>query len=318
MAKKDHEPWQPMLLDLTPRKEAEPRVEYDEPAVRVRKKQVIPTADGGSDEAPWWNRARQAEQKTTQQQTAGKAPPEQSSWGAEWHRLLRFEGWTAELPQGKRTELERAVRSLDVRSGVIEATVGVGSTRPDRVQIRAVPVGLAEWTRLVRHVIDRRTEAAVVGGLEQGQIPLALVDAADANQTPLLPRRLAFLNAACTCGGAMLPCDHLLSVHLVMARRLYREPQQLLQFRGIGRGELVGLLERVRSEAMAGQPATTTPSTPEDPYRRPPVPEPDWTRLDRAPPGVRQPLPLPEGWRAAETLDAVVRRIVMAAQAAGR
>ena len=310
MAKKDQDPAQPTLLDFgaKPALARDPRVEYDLSTVRVRKTGAKPAPDE-SEEAPWWKRVHSAHQASQE------PPPVQATWGAEWHRLLRAEGWTVELAAGKRILLEAAVRGLEIRPGIVEASVGEGSERPQRVQLRMPPISVAEWTRMARHVVDSREEDLAIRDVERNAVPLSLVDAADRHSIPLLPRRVIFMVAACTCGGARLPCDHLLAVHLMLARRLYREPNLLLAFRGIQRQELVELLGRIRLEASAG---ATTPAgaSQADPYARPDGPEPAWERL-RRPPSPRPPLPMPEGWRATESFDALVQRLLAQARSAG-
>lgn len=306
MPKGDRESWQPSLLNLDEKRPSEPRVEYDEPSVRVRKKGVG-TASPNPEDAPWWNRARQAE---TTAKPVAKVP--EASWGLEWGRLIRNEGWSVELPASKRLLLESSVRSLEVRSGVIEASVGGGSERPQRIQLRSTPMTGADWMRLARQVVDDKAEASVEDDLKRSAIPMALVDAADRHRMTLLTRRLTALGTACTCGGAQLPCDHVIAVHLMLARRLHREPALLLAFRGIELKALVELFQRIRTEA-SGTASVEVARV--DPYAATGAPPPDWSRLARPIP-VRAPLPSPDGWRVAESFDAMVRRLL--AGAAGR
>jgi uncharacterized Zn finger protein len=215
-----------------------------------------------------------------------------------------------ELPAAKRLAIETAVRAPEVRAGVLEASVGGGSDRPHRVQVRLPPFSQVDWTRLARQVVDDRREATIAADLSRGEIPMALVDAADRHRLTLLPRRLSYLTAACTCGGAQLPCDHLLGLHFVFARRLYREPELLLSFRGMDAGALADLFGRIRAEVERNTAALAHGSG-VDPYAPGTAPPPAWELLE-SPPTVRSPLPDPEGWRESETFDAMVRRIVAA------
>jgi uncharacterized Zn finger protein len=306
VAKKSDEGWQPLLLDVgAPKKSEQPkqaelRVEYD-PLPRGQVKPVEAPAA-----SPWWQRVRQVETDPV------KVAQPVLSWGGSWIRLLAGEGWLDELRASRRALLEHSVRGLEVRPGVIEAGVGGGKARPERVQLRFAPLTSGEWARLARQVIDDGTDEAVGTALDSGHVPVALVDAADRHGVPILPKRLVLLVAACTCGGARLPCDHVLAVHLALAKKLEGEPLALLAFRGGQPKELLELFARVREELRATLPAARIEV---DPFAPGDAPEPDWTLLAR-PSMQRAPLPPPEGWRARESIDALVRRVVAAVRQA--
>lgn len=198
------------------------------------------------------------------------------------------------------------VRALDLREGVIEATVVPAKAKPHRVQVRVTSFTPSEWARLARQVVDDGEAERVVDGLERKEVPLSLLDAADRHRLRLLPRRLATLASACTCGGARAPCGHVLALHLGFSERLDADPRLLLSLRG-GTPELVTrLVSRVNEEADIHEAAG---STADDPFLAPDAPEPDWELLARAP-AARAPLPALEGWRGRETFDAVVRRLL--------
>lgn len=309
MPKKQPDLWQPLLLDVgAPKPKAEEKppervVEYDTP---VRRR---PVAAKAPDEAPWWHRVRKIENDP------GHAAHPVLAWGAAWQRLLAGEGWVEDLSAGKRQVLESCVRGLDVRPGVIEGSVVAGQKKPQRVQLRLNSLTQADWARLVRQVIDDGNEAGAVTALESQTVPVALIDAADRHGMPLVPRRLVSIVAACTCGGARLPCDHVIAVHLALARKLDAEPLVLLAFRGGKTTELLELFARVREELRALPEAQAAAEL--DPFTPGAGPDPDWSVLER-PPAPRPPLPLPEGWRARETFDALVRRLLAAVRQAGQ
>ena len=237
------------------------------------------------------------------------------AWGAAWQRLLAGEGWGDDLSAGKRQVLESCVRGLDVRPGVIEGSVVAGQKKPQRVQLRLNSLTQADWARLVRQVIDDGNESGALAALESQTVPVSLIDAADRHGMPLVPRRLVSIVAACTCGGARLPCDHVIAVHLALARKLDAEPLVLLAFRGGKTAELLELFARVRDELRALPEAKAAVEV--DPFAPGAGPDPDWSLLERAP-VPRPPLPLPEGWRARETFDALVRRLIAAVRQASQ
>ena len=215
--------------------------------------------------------------------TIARPPP---SWGASWLKLIAGEGWLEGMRAGQRMLLEHSVRGLDLRAGVIEAAVTGGKTKPQRVQFRLAPVVSAEWARLVRQVLEDHADVAACTALEGGQLPVALVDAADRHGVPLLPRRLVHVITACTCGGAQLPCDHVLAVHLAVGRKLDEEPTAILVFRGGLVSELLALFDRVRDELQVALP-TASPVAELDPF----APEKGLLPTGRSSSGPRLPVP---------------------------
>lgn len=305
MAKKDGG-WQPLLLDPNPKAPdaapPETRVEYD-PAPKRRREAEF-QRDAG-DDAPWWGKVRQVTQEP-------KRPDPPASWGQLWLRLLRAEGWTVDLPPSKRALLEAAVRGIEARHGAIEAGVSPGRERPQRVQLRLVPLTSAEWARVARQVVDTGAAEAVQSALEAGALPIELVEAADAHKLALVPRKLSGVSATCTCGGARLPCEHVLAVHLSLSRKLEREPLTLVAALGMTLAEWAALVARVRERVRDDTKVDEAADSDVDPFAfRGPAPE--LSTLD-APPTPRAPLPSPDGWRARESFDALVRRILAAAR----
>lgn len=308
--------WQPSLdlgLPATKRELEQTRVEYDKPAREVREQvfqQAPPPrpAKAAAAESPWWDRA----QKVVGQP---RTPTPLASFGNAWRGLLREEGWTTELPASHAAMLEATVRGLEVRPGVVEAGVGVGRERPQRVQLRLAPFSPAEWARVVRRVVDAGGLETLLSELEAGKVPLPLLDACDACGLTLAPRRLSLVIAACTCGGARLPCDHVLAIHLSVARQLGYDPLSLVTFRGAPTEALRALVDRVREEA--GRVAVAPSQGPSDPFAAGGPLAIDWSVLAAAP-ALRAPLPPMDGWRASETFDALVRRLLAAARSPAR
>ena len=307
MPKKPAETWQPpLLLDLGGGKKpaddepVEQHVEYDT-GVRRRPKTEP------KDDSPWWQRVNQVKTEPH------RGPPPTLSWGALWLKLMASEGWTEGMRPGQRLVLENSVRGLDMRPGVIEAASASAKTKPQRVQLRMPALTSSEWARLVRQVIEDDADEEAQASLTDGRIPMSLVDAADRHGSPLLPRRLTLLLSACTCGGAQLPCDHVLAIHLAVSRKLETEPLAVLAFRGGQPEELLELFTRIRHELKElVRPAAVVAQR--DPFAIGNGPPPPWELLEGLAPQ-RPPLPLPEGWRARETLDAMTRRILAAVRA---
>lgn len=314
MAKKPPEPWQPMLLDVKPpaTPPGERRVEYDPvPKRRAAREEPVFAREprGQRDpeaEAPWAKRAQAAATRAE--------PAAPVRWGQAWLRLLRADGWLVDLPAGLREGFERSVRGLACRSGVVEAAFADGVHRPHRVQLRLGAFTAAEWARIARKIVDDRTGPAVREAAARDTVPTALLMAADATGFTLLPRRLALVQATCTCGGARLPCDHVVAVHLSLARLLDERPWALVTVRGGSAALLDDLLTRARSGAESVG-ATETLDSPGDPFAAGDRSGLDWRLLD-PPPRPRAPLPQPDGWRGRETFDALARRLLDRARTA--
>jgi hypothetical protein len=299
MAKKPPEPWQPMLLDVKPARAAaeETRVEY-EPVRRRPAARDEPVFTREVGEAPWQQRAREVLSRT------GGVP--ELKWGQAWLRLLRGEGWLVDLPTSIREGFERSVRGLACRAGVVEAAFSDGVHKPHRVQLRLGAFTPAEWARIARKIVDDGSASLVREAAGRKAVPMALLEAADATGVALLPKRLAVLQATCSCGGARAPCDHVLAVHLSLARLLDEGPWHLVSVRGGSAELLEGLLARTHSGAAAVAEAAENEVDPFAPGDRSGV---DW-RLVAGPPPARAPLPPPDGWRSRESFDALVRRLL--------
>lgn len=205
------------------------------------------------------------------------------------------------------------VRALDLREGVIEATVVPAKAKPHRVQVRVPAFTQSEWARLARQVVDDATTDRVVEALARPEVPLALLEAADRHQLRLLPRRVTLLASACTCGGARVPCGHVLALHLAFAKRIDEDPRALLSLRGGEPETISALVSRVNEQADTHAASALAG---DDPLAAPDAPEPDWALLSQ-PSVARAPLPALEGWRGRETFDAVARRIANQARGAG-
>lgn len=320
MARKPGE-WQPSLDFGAPRRRIEPaeprepaesHVEYDptprrKPAsepVFQRPTPVVRPSDATDN--PWWDRV-------AKQSQVPRPPPEPVSWSSTWRGLLSEAGWFDELPAAHRAMLEACVRGLEVRSGVVEAGVGKRGEKPQRVQLRLGPFSPAEWARVVRRVVDAQGVESLLAELDQHRLPMALLDACDACEFVLAPKRIALVVAACTCGSAGLPCDHVLATHLAFARRVGQEPLSLVAFRGAPADELRALLARVREEVSRSNAPAGVVAV--DPFAAPAPLAPDWSLLEPLPPP-RAPLPPVEGWRAPETFDALHRRLLAPAREA--
>lgn len=289
---------QPSLLDaLTSKPEPVP----------VRKR---PAQDAPSEEAPWWQRARKVAESGVLKASEPQGTRQVAGWGARWRQAMREAGWLETLAPGQSAVYVRMVRALDVRDGVLEATVVPAQSRPHRVQVRVPAFTASEWARLARQVVDDGAVEAVTEALAQGgQPPMALVEAADRHQLRLLPRKLAQLAVACTCGGAKAPCGHVLALHLAFAKRLETDALSLLTVRGATPDALAALLSRVSGEVQLLAKQDGGSFAHADPLAAPDLPEPAWEKLD-GPMPARAPLPALEGWRGRETFDAMVLRLL--------
>lgn len=287
----------------------ESHVEYDRTPKRPSREEPVfqrptpppPARPRPESETPWWDRVQQIAETP-------KPPAEPVSFAQTWRGLLAEAGWFDELPPAHRAMLEACARGLEVRPGVVEAGYGKTGERPHRVQLRVAPFTQAEWARALRYVVDGGRAEAMLAELDQGHVPLSLLDACDACELVLAPKRIALVVAACTCGFAGLPCDHVLATHLALARHLGRVPLALLALRGAATDEIRSLLSRVQEEAMRARADSTGPAD-VDPFAATTSEPIDWASLAQAAP-VRPPLPPVEGWRASETLDAMARRLL--------
>ena len=283
--------WQPTFDFGGSTPKGETRVEYDRTAKRTKGE---PTSKL---ELPWEKRSTPV--ATPPRVRSPSGPP---SLQRSWDGLVAEAGWAMTLAPSNRALLEALVRDVTLRAGVVEATLGAGRGKPERVQLRIGVLSPSEWARIVRHVVDAGGVEALLAGLEQGELSLGLLDAFDACELPLLPRRLLSLVTACTCGGAKVPCDHLLATHLSLARRLGKEPWRALVLRGADVAELKAMASQLRAERLAAAPGSSVTI---DPWTSPRP----FVMRDLPAPTTRRALPVIEGWRANESFEAMALRV---------
>jgi len=246
------------------------------------------------------------------------SPPAAPSTGAtvdlraRWLSLVREAGWERGRKPAQLALIEARARGLELRAGVVEAGVAPEQRgkRPERVQLKWPRPGESDWTRVSGRLL---ASGDALPAEDDTTLSLALLEALDAEGLRLWPRHLGELVATCTCGGGRVPCDHVLAVHLSLARATGERPARLLTLRGGAPSVLQALTEKIRSERRRSDLSASEvdAARPTDPTAAPRPLRIDWDALE-ATPAPRPLLPIPAGWRAAESLDAMVRRLIAA------
>ena len=232
---------------------------------------------------------------------------------ARWLSLVREAGWERGRKPAQLALTEARARGLELRAGVVEAGVAPEQRgkRPERVQLKWPELGESDWTRVASRLI---AASDALPAETDTALSAAIVEALDAEGLRLWPRHLSELVATCTCGGGRVPCDHVLAVHLSLARATGERPALLLSLRGGAPSVLRSLADKIASERRNGALSADDGATlqrPIDPTEAPAPLRIDWSALETTP-APRPLLPSPPGWRATESLDAMVRRLLSA------
>jgi len=165
--------------------------------------------------------------------------------------------WRREVTRGiDEKRLQLALQTLpSIRQPMVRIVVGaitaefegaMGSIH--EVSIRVPPLSARVWDQLVPVL---RRSAKMLEALEDGRVPLAfdrLVARIGGESALPEGRRITH---ACTCGQSEHPCQHVLALHELFARRLDEKPWLLLQLRG---GNVRVLLEKVSAATRQDLP----------------------------------------------------------------
>lgn len=264
------------------------------------------------DAQPWERHIRLALAREENEERRRALEP-RVRWGDAWRGMLRAAGWLDARLIDETPLYERLVRSLELRAGVVEGTVVASNAKPCRVQVRLPALSESEWVRLARQVVEDGAKGEVVPALRVDALSRSLFAAADKHRLGFLPKGVELLSATCSCGGGRTPCKHVVAIHVGLARKLDERAPTLLELRGCGPAALAALIERVAEELGAQSSALPTLDHDVDPYRALRTEELDWSLLEPDA-GWREPLPALANWRARETFDALVQRILAHAE----
>lgn len=125
--------------------------------------------------------------------------------------------------------------AIVVLEAMASAVVDPGSEQPLMSQLKVQRLETRDWTAFAR---EAARENGFTAELEQGRLPVDLVEHADEAGVEVLPDT-ADLDSACECDSWAQPCVHALALLYLLAWHVDRDPYVLLLLRGRTREALL-------------------------------------------------------------------------------
>jgi uncharacterized Zn finger protein len=133
--------------------------------------------------------------------------------------------------------------------GQIQASVQGMRRSPYQVEIGVRTFDDAQW----EHIVDAMARQALFAAqLLAGEMPRDVESLFRARGLSVFPSA-AEVTMACTCSDWVLPCEHILAVHHVLAERFDEDPFLIFALRGRTRAEV---MDALRMRRVAGVDAT--------------------------------------------------------------
>lgn len=173
----------------------------------------------------------------------------ESWWSRRFLAVLESSALGSRLTRGRSYARAGQVLALDVRPGVVTATVQGSRAHPYTATIGLAPVPGPAWDR-VEHILAG--QAVHCARLLAGEVPTDLVEAFAEAGAALFPTGVAELALRCDCPDPQVPCKHLAATCYLLAESFDTDPFVLLHWRGRDRA---ALLTRLRELRDAGTPA---------------------------------------------------------------
>ncbi len=147
--------------------------------------------------------------------------------------------------QGFTYAVDGQVRTIDIHSGGISATVQCARERPHRVVIELPVMSNEQWVTVAEHMAR---EARIAARLAAGRVPAQL--AGVFRECGLSPIGDALV-ATCSC-RAKRPCLHVAAALYVAAEQLNAEPMRYFGLRGTNLEDLLQKLRQARTLEAQG------------------------------------------------------------------
>jgi uncharacterized Zn finger protein len=163
-----------------------------------------------------------------------------SNWGKRWITTLLERGRPFRMQRGiQYAEDDERFANLTINKGIIFATVQGTAPLPYRVRISLELIPENGWKEIIK---DLKKRVLNFIQLLDGQLPEDIINIFKVHDYPLFPDIISENNANCSCPDKAVPCKHIASVILYLARVLDYNPFLLLELRGKSKNELLNAL----------------------------------------------------------------------------
>ncbi len=170
-------------------------------------------------------------------------------WSRRFIDVLESFGLQSRLSRGRNYARSGQVRSLDVGTGHVTATVQGSRVRPYSVRLTVDPLTTRQWRRVTEALAAR---AIFRARLLAGEMPAEIEEVFADCGTPLFPRSARDLAMTCSCPDWEVTCKHVAAVCYVLAEAFDDDPFAMLAWRGKGRADLLAALRQLTASASNG------------------------------------------------------------------
>jgi len=192
----------------------------------------------------------------------------ESWWAKRWIDVLHGFSIGTRLDRGRSYARQGQVLSIEVEPGLVRARVQGSRPRPYDVTIKARTLTAADRTALAK-ALGR--QALFAAKLLAGEMPREIENVFRDAGLSLFPARHSDLTTECSCPDWSNPCKHIAAVYYLLGEEFDRDPFLIFTLRGLGRDDLVALLDGLGPGAAT---AAAAPGAPEEAPVPPLPPEP--------------------------------------------
>ena len=171
-----------------------------------------------------------------------------TSWGKQWIQSNLQIGRPFRMQRGiEYVKDKRRIDNLSITPGQIFATVQGTAPTPYRVKIIFETIQEKDW-KIILEKLTNRTINLIE--LLEGSLPEEIITIFNESNYSLFPDASKGLNATCSCPDKAIPCKHIASVILYLARVIDFNPFLLLELRGKPKSKIL-------TDLSLGQPSKT-------------------------------------------------------------
>lgn len=175
----------------------------------------------------------------------------QNWWARRWIQVLESFHIGSRLQRGRSYARKGQVASIEVKKGLVEASVQGSRPSPYKVNIKVRPLQEAEWKRIVEQL---STQAIFAAKLLAGEMPPDIERVFSDAGLSLFPNSLDEMSTSCSCPDWSNPCKHVAAVYYLLGEAFDRNPFLIFRLRGMDREEFAAILGENRTDQIAAEP----------------------------------------------------------------
>jgi len=162
-----------------------------------------------------------------------------SWWSKRWIEVLEGFNIGARLGRGRSYARQGQVLSIDIKEGVVSASVQGSRSKPYEVTIKIKVLSEKDWKKLTTCFSEQAIFAAK---LLIGEMPTYIEDAFYKLDLSLFPKSHQDLDTNCSCPDWSNPCKHIAAVYYLLSEEFDSDPFLIFKLRGLDRKKLVKLI----------------------------------------------------------------------------